>query len=33
MYGILLGTVLVMSAAGWFVGYRVYDYFRDLKGL
>ena len=33
MYGLLFGTALVLSTVGWFVGYHVYDYFRDVKGL
>lgn len=33
MYGLLFGAALVLSAVTWFVGYHVYDYFRDPKGL
>ena len=33
MYGILLFGFNVVSAVGWFVGYHVYDYLKDAKGL
>ncbi|KAK5129253.1 hypothetical protein LTR08_003718 [Meristemomyces frigidus] len=33
MYGLLFGAALLLSAVGWFVGYHVRDYFRDVKGL
>lgn len=33
MYGLLFGAALLLSAVGWFVGYHVYNYFKDEKGL
>src|ERR1700761_4613630 len=33
MYGLLLGAALLLSTVGWFIGTRVYKYFRDEKGL
>jgi hypothetical protein len=33
MYGILFGAALLLGAVSWFVGYHVYDYFKDPKGL
>jgi len=33
MYGLFFGAALVVSAISWFVGYHVYDYFKDAKGL
>lgn len=33
MYGLLFGAALLLSTIGWFVGYHVYDYYRDVKGL
>ena len=33
MYGLLLSAALLLAAVTWFVGYHVYDYLRDAKGL
>lgn len=33
MFGLLFGAALLLSAAGWIIGFHVYNYFRDEKGL
>ncbi|KXL44863.1 hypothetical protein M433DRAFT_159811 [Acidomyces richmondensis BFW] len=33
MFGIIFGAVVLLFSATWFIGYHLYDYFRDVKGL
>lgn len=33
MYGLLLGGFFLLSTVSWFIGFHVYDYLKDSKGL